>query len=321
MTVDARWVEEAARRTTRRTGQRAIIEADWPCPKCSYNLKGLKKPGACPECGTRYGESPIDTEAAAIHYEPLHAAALRVLTPGVSALIVGGWLLIAGLGAPVVFGLLPSLAPTSGSPLRLGVLAAIGVFAVPGTAAWLLGVWMITLSPASRAEPARDDGLPAPGSLAARPVWMIWSARGCAPGLLGGALGLCLALWPGMTAYEELFSTVAMVCLAVGALGTLPLVLLISDLCERAECDEPRMAASFAVWVLPAGGAGLALAHLLPHWLGWLGSLIGGLGWMCGWVLIPMAAAWLWSLRPLRAALARRLGVASALEPVSPARR
>lgn len=321
MTVDARWVEEAARRTAQRTGQRAVIEADWLCPTCSYNLKGLKKPGACPECGTRYGESPIDTDAATVQYEPLSASALRVLTPGMTALAVGGWLLLAGLAVPIVLALLPSLAPASDSPLRLGVLAAAGVFAAPGAAAWVMGVWMLTLSPASRAEQARDDGRPEPGSLAARPVWLMWSARGCAPGLLAGTLCLCLSLWPGMADYQELFSTVAMVCLAVGGAGTLPVVMLLTDLCRRAESEAPLMTLSFAVWVLPAGGAGLALAHLLPQWLGWLGSIIGGLGWMCGWLLIPMIVATLRSLRPLRSTLARRLGVAIVLEPVGRATR
>jgi len=43
----------------RAVAQRDTIEWDKPCRKCKYSLRGLKRSGTCPECGT-----PIDPDAA-----------------------------------------------------------------------------------------------------------------------------------------------------------------------------------------------------------------------------------------------------------------
>lgn len=36
-----------------------IVQADTPCRRCSYNLRGLKQDGRCPECGTPVGVSTL----------------------------------------------------------------------------------------------------------------------------------------------------------------------------------------------------------------------------------------------------------------------
>src|SRR4051812_27902691 len=52
-----------------------LIKRDLACRRCSYNLKGLKSPGICPECGThfnagrRYASNFTDAPLASLHVQ------------------------------------------------------------------------------------------------------------------------------------------------------------------------------------------------------------------------------------------------------------
>jgi len=74
----------------------AVVQSDLACRRCSYNLKGLKSPGLCPECGTafhqgrRFASSFTDVPMAS-----LQASALWLTTMVVSGGLLGVGLLIA----------------------------------------------------------------------------------------------------------------------------------------------------------------------------------------------------------------------------------
>ncbi|MBL8762993.1 MAG: hypothetical protein JNM07_01835 [Phycisphaerae bacterium] len=88
-----------------------FIIADTPCPKCGYNLKGVRMGQPCPECGTssstlskfereKWGLSAAERKRVDEHIPPLNEASpwrLRVIGVGAYLMLAGGFVMIAGV--------------------------------------------------------------------------------------------------------------------------------------------------------------------------------------------------------------------------------
>ena len=103
-----------------------VIEDDQRCVHCSYNLRGLKLGGTCPECGTPI---PVITPPdAALHDMPL---------PLIRRLRLDCWLAtiaIVGFLGHVVFGMFSS----GNSELRGVLTLGFGI-------AWIVAAWRLTV--------------------------------------------------------------------------------------------------------------------------------------------------------------------------------
>ncbi len=162
MSIDPKWLAE---KTLGKTIDRARACA------CGYNLQGLHAGGKCPECGRLipFASGAVKGPKFAEYPRPELARLARGMTLaawGVT-LLSGGWLLVWGISAVRVTGMLP--AP------RTMVSTVLMAAVVPGALAWWAGLMLI----AARAS-GRDVKLPTPtpaDMLAARPAWFGWMLR------------------------------------------------------------------------------------------------------------------------------------------------
>ncbi len=125
------------------------IDADIPCRKCGYNLRGLLPDGVCPECATAVGRS-------------LHGDLLRFCDPDWVQTLASGmnwivWGIIIGVALSCAGGGLGSLL-MSFRPRGIATLPVTGAKLV-GTVVAMVGYWMVTTPDPGRvaAEPSHSS--------------------------------------------------------------------------------------------------------------------------------------------------------------------
>lgn len=251
-----------------------LVAFDRPCPKCRYNLRGLKIGGRCPECGHPISRPParfIDALADA----PMHY--LKTLAVGLMLLAV------AGVGGAASMGLARSGHGLHGS-----------AWAVTLSLAWWVGTWIVT-RPRPHTENTLHDTLLDSQRLrvAVRISQLAWP--GAAAGWLLVALAPILTPGPAPIAgavvlvtpspLENFGRRLALIAEPIGFLSIVPLSLLLSSLAEWA-ADSPlaeRFRAS--AWGIAVGG-GLGVVGLLAA--GSAGTIMGVIGIM-GMVTLALA--------------------------------
>jgi hypothetical protein len=107
--------------------QRGTVDQDQACVGCGYNLKGLSKKGVCPECGRAVAGTVSTRARGDIADAPL--GYLWNLRTG------AGLMLLGAIGIPL----------TLLSPLFAASFKVLGAVAVALSAAWALGVWLVTV--------------------------------------------------------------------------------------------------------------------------------------------------------------------------------
>lgn len=310
MAVDERWLQRAAdaaaKREAARPGSggagaartRRVVAHERACAGCGYNLQGVPSPGHCPECGRAFGFTRASEGGDEL--EALDDAQARVMHVAVKALLWGLGLLASGMLLVYGFALMPSLTPTD-PRARYLIIAVLVLLGLPGGVAWLVGCVMLSSAPGDAEDgtgPVRGPGL------RHRPAWMVWSVRGLAPGLVGGVLASAAAAWPGLDAeVAHLLEVFARVLLAAGCLSAGAAGALAFDLCARLGDERPVVKVTTGAWGVAACGAGLALSMVLREYGGWMGMMVGGVGYFAGWLLLPAVVAMLLGLWEMRAAL------------------
>lgn len=221
-----------------------VVQSDLACKRCSYNLKGLKSPGECPECGTAFHLG----RRFASSFADVPMASLVNASHWITAMVLSGGLLGVGLLVALVLGALD---------MKLTVIAPILVL-LAGFWAWAV---MMVASPwaafddVTRPEPQRRN----------KPLRMVvWTMA------LAGFAGACLfALGEAMLAAQLTTSTaplgavtssmdglfgVAWLCGIVAWLGVLVLGLYLGGLAEWYDdyelCERFR-ASMFLIFVVP----------------------------------------------------------------------
>lgn len=165
MNVDPKWLARRVRQGPGSSDLFDVIDDDTPCRKCGYNLRGLRIPGVCPECGEPTGErarehAPGAERHGPASYHDLPIGELRRLSVigrsigwGMSVM-AAGWLanwgfIIVRVGANVD-------APPQVSAWLLGLIA------LPGALAWCLGISALFLGWGVRdGDVARSAYMPA----------------------------------------------------------------------------------------------------------------------------------------------------------------
>lgn len=220
-----------------RTG--SVISDHRACPKCGYDLLGLRTGDACPECGRVIAEPPKRTSRV-LTMADAPPAELRRFSVGLGVLFVS--MLVS------VFSFAASTLVDREAPPLLGL--ALG-------AAWIAGVVLIT--PPRRKQ---DAGGGVAGGLR-------WSARITQAGWFGAsAVSMIVdAASPGGWVLTTLQIS-AMVLLWGGTLGMLPLVMVLRRLAEWGMDDSLSEQLRFIAMAFAAFGfafvTGGVTAELLP---------------------------------------------------------
>lgn len=89
-----------------------IVEREFPCAGCEYDVRGLPTEGRCPECG--------EAMEVSLRGDTLHHADPRWL----GRLIIAGWLIPAGVAGMVLLMLAESIVPFSPSATWRAVVGA-----------------------------------------------------------------------------------------------------------------------------------------------------------------------------------------------------
>jgi hypothetical protein len=222
----------------------ATVQSDLACRRCSYNLKGLKSPGVCPECGTPFHLG----RRFASSFNDVPMASLRASALWVNAMVGSGAVLGVGLLIAVFL---------SAMDMKLTVIAPVLVLLA---GAWAATVLMVTwpwagFDDVTRPEPQRRNKV-------LRIV--VWAMA------LAGFAGACLfALGEAMLASQISTSTaplaavagslnglfaIAWLCAVVAWLGVLMLGLYLGGMAEWYEdyelCERFR-AGMFLIFVVP----------------------------------------------------------------------
>ncbi len=225
----------------------ARIDEDRECPGCGYNLRGLPKGGACPECGRKIGGKTSARYRDAITYAP--PSYLRTLCNGL-------WIMAVSL--PIL-------------PVSLCVVGAAPI----GSAAWALGAWI-----ALTKRPLTDDTRPDPVLDSDK---LRQAARWTQLALVAGSVLLWLALQVGAgSPVAVVLGVLAALSLLVGVVGYIPLSIYLTAIAEWAAHDSAAGRLRATAWFMCVLGAGLAVCFGIPVlrffgvWLfvAWLVSVI-----------------------------------------------
>jgi hypothetical protein len=146
------------------------VQGDLTCRRCSYNLRGLKSPGVCPECGTAFHLG----RRYASNFTDVPLASLAIQAKWLLALVVSGLAMwVAVLAAMFLYAWEVDL-------------QVVSMVLVPLAAAWAGAVTMVTWPWA-----AHDDLLRPEPQRRAKPLRaVVWVTGLCA---LAGALSLVFA--------------------------------------------------------------------------------------------------------------------------------
>lgn len=276
MNVDPRWLAQRIRKGTAAGAGAAdqfteVIDSDAPCGKCGYNLRGLKIPGNCPECGTPVG---IHARPATVHHGPaqFHALPLpelkRIGLLGGSmctalAVMALGWLFLY-IYIVVVY---------CGGPLIHPLLAgALGAWVFPAALVMMLGLWG-TLFNWGAAAVEGKAGLAGLVPLSTPARWS-FAALGAAWPIAAVCHAVSACLGGGSDTWGLRFQLAGVGFSVLGALALGPICKLMSDLAALADDDFAVNRMRTAVVGAPVLAIILALS---PFWAP-LASEGGGLG-------------------------------------------
>lgn len=248
----------AVERSRRAAGGGPPIDHDLTCPGCGYNLIGLARDAACPECGAtkRHGVSLQVASCDAIEIPP---AGLRLMAIG-ARLMAGPALLL-----PLCFAWADAEPYSWAKVLAHGVTLAVGLV-------WIAGVIILTIMP--RLED-RDVALQPP------PWWAnlrLLSRAGAVFPALAAAMGLWLSLDVRLAGTVVEWSIP--VLRALSAAGLIPVCCLATMLAEGGRDDDQAARLRVCLWLLPP----LLILHSLGVWFGPLAFWIRG-GFVVGVVL------------------------------------
>jgi hypothetical protein len=225
------------------TSSPEVIAADLPCGRCSYNLRGLKLSGQCPECG-----KPIRRpKARAVFGDQMSGAPLMWLmwySRGTRLLCLGGWLMAMGLVAWALVGHLACL-----------------LLAIAGSVAWSIGTVIVT-----RPRPkTMEKGVDPEHEWRAWRSWARWSQPAWTVALAGAAVVQVMG-W-----YTPVAVVPVAVFLLAGVVGWWPLMLMQSNLAYWASDTELADKLRNCSWASALGmGIGAAM-------FGMIGGMNGGL--------------------------------------------
>lgn len=241
----------------------AIVE-DRACPRCSYNLKGLRTGDRCPECGTVIGANRRTQSATEIAQAPLEY--LQAARAGALLMCVG---LPVGTGAMLV-----SLALTWNSSSQLaGYFIAAG-----GFLAWGVGSFLIHAPlPGALEEAKVSDGGAGP-----KPAYWKWRTVnrviGFAP--MASMVAACAAVQlftraGGAIPAWTLFAIASALLGVIGVVAYLSVSYYQALLADWAADSETGHRFRTTPFVAVIGGAifGLPFANVLSLVIGW-----GGVG-------------------------------------------
>jgi hypothetical protein len=235
-------------------GGAAFIAADRPCPRCGYNLRGLKAGGRCPECG-----QPIRSAAKSRFLDTLTDAPIAYLR----VLALGAWLMALGsLGSALAMfaaaaaGVLSANAAIYAGTVAVWVLCAV---------AWWVGVYIVTAP--RRGGIANTD---------AAAEWRILRRvnRGLQGFWVAGAI-LAGASAAVPSPLDGFLARAGLLCCVAALAGIVPLCVQLADLAAWA--NETGLADQFrvAAWGLTLFGSAALLAVPVGVAVRSVGSTVG----------------------------------------------
>ncbi len=259
-----------------------VITAPRRCPKCDYELVGLRVGDRCPECATPIRGGKITFAETTMGSAPV--SYLRGLALGANAFAYGFIaMLAAGLTgiARAVWNTLGAATPGD-PPWPEAIVALVGALGVA------LGTMRVTRQ--RQLEAVGDE------KLSAEFLYRRRAARVMAFGWLvaaGGALALVLAPLSSKAAAALLLTSgrpLLVIGLIVGIAGLIPLASWLRHLCEWA--GDTALAERFKILILWMLVAALptSLALLLTPTIGW-GPMRTASG-LFAWIIAGIA--WLW---------------------------
>jgi hypothetical protein len=245
------------------------LDADRPCTRCGYNLKGLAPGGRCPECG-----SPIRAKISSSEIAPavLEAPISQLLT-----LAYGCYGLIIAIG--LLFVVRVALGIGRAAPIWVASLVAC--------------VELVFIAAVALATIPRPGGVRGEVAGAIDLCWR-WGARLLSVCGLLSTLAIIAASvgGAGTTNWSALAAW-----LGWGArLGAIPLALSLSGLATSLANESLawRLRSIVALFVVSA------LLHLAAAWMagagpvgvgGWIFDAIGFVAWLFGWGVLLLGAA------------------------------
>lgn len=230
-----------------------LIGEDRLCRGCSYNLRGLRDNGKCPECGkpiklrdlARFADRMVDA--------PL--SWLRTFRLGTLLLFLGGWGMAGGLMTWALLG---------------HVWCALG--ALGGSIAWAAGTVLTTRprprTPATQIDPDKEWVVWRAWARASQPMWTL---------ALGGA-----AIAQATDQASPITVIPIGALMLAGLVGWWPLMMIQSNLAYWASDTDLSVSLRHASWSVGIG-LGLGAGVCLVIGRGWIGNPVMGIFFFGAW--------------------------------------
>lgn len=261
------------------------ILKDRLCGRCDYNLKGLRVGDPCPECGA------VIQGATGIRgiRDNLADAPMSYLR----SLVLGCWCMAAGVVVAIIgtFVAMPRLANWYGPG-----------FAALGSAAWVLGVWIVTQRERHNAPADAEladryaqlrwvNRISQSGWAIASLILLIWAGFSMAQYQAQLVGGTPVPTWPAQLAAFGYWGVVL-----IALLGLAPLCVQIASIADWAGHTDLSARLRVSAWGIGGGGIMVAVGTFG-------GPLFGPARFFAGWMIvlggIAMVAGWgtfLWSV-------------------------